>query len=185
MIPMAANGKGQDRGRLVTGALLALVAGLGYGVRGLSNYTPDTRPIRLPETLSATPVVRADDGASLLAVPRALADYQDTIKRPLFSADRRPVDRALPNVAEAAVQLVPAAPSPLEQFQLLGIVRDRGGPARALVRTGSDVPGVWIEVGDTVRGWKVSEISEQNAVLLANGVRGELRLFAARTAKPR
>ena len=39
--------------------------------------------------------------------------------------------------------------------------------------------------GDTIRGWKVAEISEQNAVLLAYGLRGELQLFAARAAKVR
>lgn len=182
---MAGTTKAQSGGHLGTIALATLVAGLGYGVWTLSSYTPDTQPIAAPVSASAKPVVPVDDGASLLGAPRALAEYQNTTKRPLFFADRRPVDRTPAKVADTVVKPPPTPPTPLEQFQLLGIEKRLNSRPRVLIRTSAEGQGVWFQVGDVVRGWKVAEISDQNAVFLANGLRGELRLFAVRTGKPR
>ena len=149
------------------------------------SYSPETSAIRAPATVATAPSKAVDDGASMVPPPRVIAEYQQTTQRPLFFSDRRPADRSPPKVVEVVVKPPPVPPSPLEQMQLLGISRGINGQPRALVRPSAEGQGVWITVGDTIRGWKVAEISDQNAVLLANGLRGELQLFAARAAKVR
>ena len=174
--------KRQTRGfpQVATVALLGLVGGLGYVAWSMWGYSPDTSAIRAPIATAALPSAKVDDGASVLPAPRVIAEFRQTTQRPLFFSDRRPADRSPPKVAEVVVMAPPVPPSPLEQMQLLGISRGINGQPRALVRPSAEGQGVWITVGDIIRGWKVAEISEQNAVFLANGLRGELQLFAAR-----
>lgn len=170
--------------RIVTLALLGLVAGLGVLAWQQGTSTPDTSPLLASGASAAADTSAADDVSALSVQVRPLAELTQTTRRPLFFADRRAPDRSAAKVAEtAAPKAVAKPPSPLEQVQLLGIVRGVNGEPRALVRPAGDGLGVWISVGDVFRGWRVAEISDQNAVFLANGLRGELQLFAPRAQR--
>lgn len=179
-------GPGKSSNGGLTLALLAAVAGLGYLNWRVWDYVPDTSPINARATAATTPVAVTADEASLAPAARSAAEFPQTRSRPIFFASRRPVDRTPPKVAAAPVKPAPVVPLfPLDQLQLVGIVRTGQDTARALIRVGADGQGNWVGVGDQVRGWKLQEIKDDNAVLESNGQRGEVRLYAAVAGKTR
>ena len=165
--------------------LLATVGGLGYLNWRLWDYVPDTSPITAPAAAPVSTPGLAADEASFTPAGRSVGEFPQTTSRPLFFANRRPPDRSPPKVAAAPVVQAPVAPPyPLDRFQLVGILRTGKDPVRALIRTTSDGYGTWVSVGEQVRGWHLRELTDDNAVIEANGQRGELRLYSA-GAKPR
>ena len=166
-------------------ALLVVVGALGYLNWRLMWFAPDATPI-VPRaasdasTASAGGVLDLDQGPA----PRNAAEFPQTVRRPLFFANRRPVDPAPGKVAAASVPEPRAAPpASLDQFQLVGIMRTGKARAQALIRTAGEAQGVWLGVGDNIRGWQLKEIGDDKAVFEANGQRAQIKLYAAGDAR--
>ena len=140
----------------------------------ISPCPPDNVSELIPPQMQGGPRVEANAGAP--------AAYAATLARPLFRTSRRPVEAKDTGPAVAATGAArQAAPSLPEQIQLAGIVRERGKPGRALIRSAESPAGAWVEVGHQLDGWRLSEIEAQSIVFEAGGLRHTLSLFPART----
>lgn len=169
---------------LIVPILAVAVAGLAFGNYQLSNYAVDTTP--LPASGAATVnATGAKDGASTLALPqRGVGEFPETTTRPIFFSGRRVPEKPKPKpvVTEARLAAPVVAAPPPEPLQLVGIM-GAGSGRRALLRTTVDPQGIWLSIGDEYRGWKLREISADNAVVEAQGLRSDLRLYAANSGK--
>ncbi len=110
--------------------------------------------------------------ASLQLQP--LLAYRETTARPLFNATRRPILAAIGSNTEARDQ-PPLSP---EGFRVLGVVKEETGPARALIVTPEAPHGGWIEAGQEVGGWNLTEIGETAVTITSGGVSHRLTLYA-------
>ncbi len=158
--------------------ILALLALNGLAAAGLWQAMErpiDTAPIK---ATSANATVERSSSAgpdTLIPGARSLADLPETARRPLFSASRRPwVETPKPpepvtNVATPPPVVVPAYPA--NQLQLIGVQGHRNNAARALIRVGSESQGTWLRVGESIRGWKLREVTSDSSVILET--RGE------------
>ena len=161
--------------------LLMLAGGFGVLNWRIWNSTPDISPISATNPGAvATPAVGGQDEA-LAPVTRSATEFPQTKDRPLFTANRRPVDRT-PKAIEEVAKRPQAALIPLDQFQLVGIMRTGSAQARVLIRNKTDGQGAWIGVGERFRGWQLREIAGDITVLEANGQRGELQLYRPTSA---
>ncbi len=174
------SGGGKTSSSGLTLALLATVVGLGYLDWSILGSSPEISPIAARDTAGNPGPVLMPDEAAIIPVARSIGEFQQTKSRPLFFANRRPVDRTPSKIAAAAPKPAKIVPLyPLEQLQLIGIVRTGKDSARALIRAGTDGQGAWVSIGDQVRGWKLQEVNDEIAVLESNGQRGEVKLYAA------
>ena len=130
-----------------TGDLVALMSPsrdgslAGAGSAGVGAIAPPLAPVEVPSAPT-------------------LNEIGETLKRPLFRADRRPY--VAPPPAPAPVPQVVAAapvapPLPPPNVKLAGIVT-AGGTARALLRTPTEASGTWKRAGDVVDGWRLDRI---------------------------
>ncbi|RYG99777.1 MAG: hypothetical protein EON58_02675 [Alphaproteobacteria bacterium] len=89
----------------------------------------------------------------------------EALERPLFSPSRRDFVLDAP-APEPVVQVVEEAiPEPRQQFQVkLQGTRTIAGRSSALVDVNNE-GGLWVDIGDDVVGWTVSEISPGSLVL--------------------
>ena len=124
------------------------------------------------------PEVRAADakGGKDLDLTTPLDDkplivFEETVTRPLFNADRKPIVRDKEAVA------VPAAPLQTG-MQLVGIVKSADAPGRALIRFAGEPMGKWVPEGETVNGWHLTAVKATSVVLEGNGQTQELKLPA-------
>ena len=165
---------------------VATIAALGYINWRLWLFTPDASPISTPAAAGEGKARGTGADSGLFPSPASLAQLSQTTSRPLFFANRRPPDKTQPATAVKSAVAPQAAPAgPLDQFQLVGIMRIGQKNRRALIRTAADGQGVWIGVGEHIRGWQVKEIGDDRAVFEANGQRGQIQLYVASTAKER
>ena len=165
----------------VVASLLALVWALAYANWRLWSYAPEMGLIAPPAAGDAgLPSTGGPIDVELSPPSRSVAEFPQTTRRPLFFATRRPVDMSQP-MAPVVAKPAPeaAALATLEQAQLVGIMRTGKAKARALIRTGTDGQGVWVGVGDNVRGWQLKEIGDDKAVFEANGQRVQVKLYPA------
>jgi len=152
------------------GASLAVLPGLGLVDRG-----PIPARSGAPVDIENPPVADAVSGPLV-----ELSDLTETVDRPLFAADRRPVQEV---VQEAPVVEQPAAveaptPPPLE---LSAVIID-GARRLALFRLATGAASSQrAEEGGQVEGWTVSAVRPDGVTLERNGARLELAL---RTFKP-
>lgn len=173
--------------------LASAVAGLGFATYQLSNYAVDVSPLASPaETPAGSGVTVAakspggKDGAANVASPaRTLTEFAETTTRPIFFSGRRVPEK--PKIKVAAVEAKLAAPvappaPPPDPLRLVGIM-GASNTMKVLVRTSVDPQGIWLSVGDEYRGWKLREVSADNAVVEALGQRTELRLYASASSK--
>jgi len=111
--------------------------------------------------------------------PRPIADYQQTLARPLFYKTREPF--VAPPLPPPPVQ----APKPVPQVLVDPGISVGGimisGPAREayLVRK-PDPHGAWVREGEDFMGWKVQSISAGSAKLQQSDRTIELQLYAER-----
>lgn len=124
-----------------------------------------------------TPPARQVDGTEAkdidLATPlddKPLIVFEETVQRPLFHADRKPIERHK-EVVEA-----PAPPTLNTGMQLVGIVKSAGAPGRALIRFAGEPIGKWVPEGETVNGWHLASVKTSSVVLEGNGQTHELQL---------
>lgn len=107
------------------------------------------------------------------------AAFPQTAARPLFQPNRRPADRerkGSPPAPAAASKRPAKLPSDVE---LVGIMREGRSAGRALIRTGDDTTGQWIEIGHVLDGWRLSRIEGNDIVFEADGRSERLTLFPA------
>jgi hypothetical protein len=190
MIPVVA-APARRRSLLPILALLALNGAAGIAVwqsMGLPIDTSAIKPSAAPPQAERPALI---DSGSLAPRRRPVAELPETARRPLFSVNRRPwVEKPKPQPAEAPVKVepppVPAYPA--NQLQLVGIMQGTpNNAARALIRVGNDAQGSWIKVGESIKGWKLREVtSGDSAVIETWGQRAELVLERPATEpKPR
>ena len=175
-----AGARGETSGSGLTLALFATVAALAYVNWSIWGSTLDTSAIAAGEDAGKTSSAILPDEGALIPAARSIGEFPQTKARPLFFANRRPADGSPPGTAAVVPKPTRIVPSfPLEQLQLIGIVRTGKDGVRALIRAGSDSQGAWVSIGDQVRGWKLQAISDEIAVLESNGQRGEVKLYTA------
>ena len=166
--------------------VLAVIVALGYINWRLWFYTPDVSPIAVSAAAGERSARGAAVDSSLTPGAVSVAQPSQTTSRPLFFANRRPPDKAGPTAATKFAVAPQVAPrSSLDHFQLVGIMRTGRKNRRALIRTEADGQGVWIGVGEHIQGWQLKEIDDDKAIFEADGQRGQIRLYAASTAKNR
>jgi len=116
---------------------------------------------------AATELVTADDSTPLPAIPASastasdyppLGSFGEILQRPLYEATRRPVQ------AKAVVQDTASADRLRAKWRLSGIIIDERNIAiLETVRAGETLSLV---VGQSVDGWRVQQISENDVVLV-------------------
>lgn len=150
---------GQPRKTLLTGlaAIAALLAAVNiYVARTQVDVTPVT---------SVGPAATASPKAASAALKTALdnrpvGSFTETVTRPIFNADRKPVERQ---------QASPAPIAGPEDLRLVGILQTTSGTKRALIRTGGDHKGQWIVEGGAVSGWTVKSIGPRSVIVMSGG----------------
>ena len=56
---------------------------------------------------------------------------------------------------------------------------NRSAVARVLIRAGGDAQGTWVQVGESIQGWKVRDVSSDSATIESRGERAELVMDTA------
>lgn len=118
-------------------------------------------------------------GDSRAANPLArleLEELAETLRRPLFSATRRPP----PPPAPIRHETPPPAPPEPPALTLVGVVADQRG-MRAFVKSGTPAKTRSLSWGDDVDGWKVVEIAARRIVLEREARKFTIALFARRS----
>jgi hypothetical protein len=172
---MARAQRGGSARPLMLTALLGALAILGLANWHLYSTQVDISPL--------APAARPSEGKEAkdidLATPlddKPLIVFEETVQRPLFNADRKPIERNK-EVAEA-----PAAVALQTGMQLVGIVKSADAPGRALIRFAGEPMGKWVPEGETVNGWHLAAVKTSSVVLEGNGQTQELKLpLPART----
>ncbi len=107
-------------------------------------------------------------------VMQPLSAYSETLSRPLFQPQRRPMK--IPAVAVSPdVTRQPAAPDGL---RVLGMIDDGQGASRVLISSPRSSQGMWVAVGEDIEGWTIASIGAGAITLSAGPARRELSLFA-------
>jgi hypothetical protein len=157
--------------------LALVVAGLCYLNWWQANTIIDIAPIA-PEAAndavpdSTQPVAPANDAL------KSLADFSETVSRPLFRSDRRPPVAKPAEMPAPTVQEPPPALSPADSLRLVGMMRSGTSARRALIRVAGLPTATWVETGGEVGGWTVGKIEADRVLIERNGDKAELKLFA-------
>ena len=180
----------QHRNPLPVLALLAL-----NGIAAAAVWQALERPIETTPIKGARVNISGDrpssvDSGTLLQGSRTLAELPETARRPLFSVTRRPwVEKPKPKPEDAVARVAvppPRAPVyPANQLQLIGVMQaNRSAVARVLIRAGGDAQGTWVQVGESIQGWKVRDVSSDSATIESRGERAELVMDTALPPPP-
>jgi hypothetical protein len=142
-----------------------------------------TAPPRLSGAQAPTPDDAAIALPTLEIAPPDLATLRATLERPLFDDDRRP------DAPDAAGATAPetAAASKAAPVRLSAIVVAPDGSRLALVKPDGQQEAQRVRTGDSVAGWKVTEISDEAVSLAAGDQRTvvPLRVYESPSARPR
>jgi hypothetical protein len=65
---------------------------------------------------------------------------------------------------------------PPRAIELVGIIKEGGRAGRALIRSGEEPTGIWVQVGHELQGWRLSRIDARGIVLEADGRQVQLSL---------
>ncbi len=147
-------------------ALTMALVGLGALNWYLSATPVDTSPIEPQLDPANFKGVPSGELATRLDSKPAGA-FQEFGQRPLFSRDRRPVERHAPPTE---------APSSAIDLRLVGVTSQAAGPKRALIRFANEPSGKWIDEGSEVNGWKLKTVNERSVVVESGGQAHELVL---------
>jgi hypothetical protein len=166
---MARAQRGGSARPLMLSALLGALAILGLVNWHLYSTQVDISPLAPPSRAGEGKDAKEIDLATRLD-DKPLIVFEETVQRPLFNADRKPIERNK-QVAEA-----PAAVALETGMQLVGIVKSAGASGRALIRFAGEPMGKWVPEGETVNGWHVVAVKTSSVVLEGNGQTQELKL---------
>jgi hypothetical protein len=97
--------------------------------------------------------------------------FRETVSRPVFVPDRKPVQRDQAPAKEAAG---PGA------MRLVGVMKAGDQPGRALIRMASEPTGKWIAEGEQFDGWKLREVLVRSVIVESGGRSHELTLQSVR-----
>ena len=129
-------------------------------------------------TVEAGKPAAAEHGADVHPLASlALDELGDTVRRPLFEKQRRPVEA--PKVAAPAAAL-PTRQADPSALTLQGIIFNEGGSGIALMRRTQTGQSVRLREGDTVDGWTVERIEAESVHLVQGDTRIALQLFRKR-----
>jgi len=152
--------------------LVLLILCAGVTALGLVNW-------RVMELEPAPPLTVASSADTLEASvlgqkpidPLPLSDFEEIVRRPVFTASRSPF------VAPTQrAQTIAGLGSP--DIRLAGIAIDTN-TKRALLRTAQQPQARWVEQGESIDGWLLQVVRE-DAVIIASGQQAhELRLYPA------
>lgn len=156
--------------RLIVIGLVALVAVLAYANFHVLRSGIDVSPKSALQGPDAGKPPQAGNLATALDKKPA-ASFSDIVNRPLFSPDRKPVQRARPQEGVAA--------GPLD-LRLVGVLQTGSGPKRALIRTSTQTRGVWVAEGEQVAGWTLRSIGDRSVMLTSGGRTHELAISTRR-----
>lgn len=123
-----------------------LLAGAGLAWQGTAREAEWVPPPPVEPALPAVPEF------GVAAAPPAAA----ILERPLFWASRRPI-------ADAPAEGPEAADSALEDVRILGLL-DSGEEGALLYRAGEDAAVARLQVGQTLRGWRLTGMAADGAV---------------------
>jgi hypothetical protein len=149
-------------------ALGAVMAALAYVNWWVLQLEPDSapiaeRPVLASLTSTAVEEVRPIDD-------RSVSDFDEIVRRPVFTASRRPFVAPEPNVREP-VRLLPPP-----DLKLLGVTID-ASRKQALLRTAQQPQGRWISEGESVEGWHLRSVRDDAAIIASGQQTHELRLY--------
>jgi general secretion pathway protein N len=162
----------RTRPRRALPLLLAVAVAALVGVNG---WVLQLDPASAPAAAGAAPAQSA--AAHTLAAPyqnRELSEYEETVRRPVFTASRRPYAPPAPAPPPPA-----AAPEPERlpaELRLLGVLID-ADRRQVLLRTKQQPAGRWLKEGDSIEGWQLRSILADGAVLANRARSHELRLY--------
>jgi general secretion pathway protein N len=159
------------------GAVVAALGAVNWWVIGLEPGSASVATDGVPADVAAQLALaaRPDD-------ERPLSEFGETVRRPLFTATRRPY--VPPDPIQKAPEPAPAEPSrPPPNVRLIGVVID-AGKKRVLLRTPEQPRGRWVEEGDTVDGWLVRSVAADAAIVALGRETHELRLYPAPSSTP-
>jgi Type II secretion system protein C len=149
----------------------------GVAVLSLTNWHLYTTPIDISPLAPPARSPAGKDAKDLdLSTPldnKPLIVFEQMVQRPLFNADRKPIERS------KEANEAPAAPALNTGMQLVGIVKSAGTPGRALIRFAGEPMGKWVPEGETVNGWRLTAVKTVSVVLEGNGQTQELQFKAA------
>ena len=125
--------------------------------------------------MSEADATRPDSGRPATALDSKTAEqFQETVGRPLFNPNRRPVERK--EAAEAGPN------AGVGDVRLVGVMRAADQPPRALLRSANASNGRWIAEGAEFNGWTLRKVGERSVVLQSGARSQELKLATPRRA---
>lgn len=161
----------QKRKRFMTVALAGAVALLALVNWHLTRSPIDTSPM-MPQAGPAAEAPKTGVNLSTALDGKPAAQFSETVNRPVFHPNRRPVQRDASRGDEPDV-----GPG---DMRLVGVMRSPNQPARALIRMANEATGKWIAEGEQINGWKLLEVHARSVVVEAGGRSHELTLSSAR-----
>ena len=131
----------------------------------VGSATRQPAPVRGPEDATGpNPLARL-----------GLNSLRDTVRRPLFEKNRRPVEPIRKIEAPPPPPVAQRAPDQAA-LSLLGVLKSEG-KAVALLKRNQTGQNVRAEEGDTIDGWTVKQIDYQRVVLSQGGREVALQMF--------
>jgi general secretion pathway protein N len=130
----------------------------------------------------AQAAARAEQGINPLA-NLTLDKLQDTVRRPLFEASRRPIEAPAP-LPPPRVEPAAAPPPPFvdqNALSLLGVVASEGRTI-ALLKRNQTGQNIRVEVGDAVDGWTIVSIEPQRVMIRQGDTQIALQLFRKKSS---
>ena len=171
----------QARGILGMTMWAALLTALGFANWQAAVIPIETAAIAAPNGAAPPTPESLENPLKLGENKVAIADLAQTLARPLFNANRRP------RTPEAAIAEAPEAPTPSPpqaaapppaQLHLIGLMRNGSSKPRALIRVESAPTATWINLGDEIAGWRLSEVNTDHVVIEGSGQRVQLVLYS-------
>jgi len=147
--------------------LLSLTAVVAISI--LAAWSLESEVIGEIETDSSITTIEQLEAATSLAAdraPAALADYEEIIRRPLFTPGRKPPSKPEETIAQDIV--------PLDGYVLVGILNEKGN-ARALLQNANGETSRVI-AGDMLQQWKVKEV-QRDRVIFIHGQSEQMVVF--------
>jgi len=164
---MRSNGNGSRRMVAVLGLAVAALAWLNWQLVqspvDITPIAPEAGRVEGPRTPGSALLTPLDK--------KPMFAFRDTVSRPVFVPDRKPVQRDQAPAKEAA------GPG---SMRLVGVMKLGDRPGRALIRMASEPTGKWIAEGEQFDGWKLREVLVRSVIVESGGRTHELTLQSVR-----